>query len=210
MVLGFLGLGQLIEDGAVLDHGCAKLLGSGFNLAERDGDGVGGTVVFHDAGIGDGEVGGSLLEADLGVAAGFKEGVDEVVGLSDRGAGVIDEAGLDGVPLGDETLALGDAEVADIKGFDAGFAVVEFGFGGAGSAGEDGAVVLGSEAVAEGPGAGTAVLDVSGYGNDDEKNQDQCGDEKLGVGDMGENSVDITLHGDLLWGEISAVAWAAA
>lgn len=54
LILELQGLGEFIEDGAVLDHGCAELLGGNFNLADWDSDGMGGTVVFHDTGVGDG------------------------------------------------------------------------------------------------------------------------------------------------------------
>jgi len=105
------------------------------------------------------------------------------------------------VPLSDETLALSDAEVADFEGFNAGLAVREPGFGCAGSAGENRAVVLGSETIAEGLSASAAVLNVSGHGDDDEERQDQAGDYKLGVGEVSIDAVEITLHDDLLyWG----------
>ena len=77
-------------------------------------------VVFHDAWIGDGDIGGTLLKAGRRIAAGFKERVDQIVSFSDGGFGMIDEAGLDGLPFGNEALPLGGAEIANLEGFNAG------------------------------------------------------------------------------------------
>jgi hypothetical protein len=78
-------------------------------------DGVRRAVVFHHAGVSDGDIRGALFKAVLGIAAGLEERSDQVVGFSDRGLGVIDEAGLHGLPLGDESLPLGGAEFADFS-----------------------------------------------------------------------------------------------
>jgi len=82
-----LGLGELIEDGAVLEHGGAEILCAGFKLTGPDGDGVRLAIVFHEEGVGDGEVVGALLEAGLGIATRFKDCGDQVVGLGDGGLG---------------------------------------------------------------------------------------------------------------------------
>ena len=69
----FLCLCQFIKDCAVLDHRGAKLFCGGFNAAGADGDAVGHAVVFHDARIGDRNIGCALVEAGSRIAAGLKE-----------------------------------------------------------------------------------------------------------------------------------------
>ena len=98
---------------------------------------------------------------------------------------MIDEAGLHGLPLGDEALLLWGAEVADSQGFDAGFAIGQFGFGLArGTVRDNRAVVLRAEAVAQGNGSGFAALKVGGHGDDDHQGDDKRGYEELGVGEV--------------------------
>jgi len=72
MFAGLLGLEQLIEDGAVLDHSGAELFGAGFDLAGPDGDAVREAVVFHYAGVCDRDIVGALLETGSGIAARLK------------------------------------------------------------------------------------------------------------------------------------------
>jgi len=72
-------------------------------------------VVFHHAGVGDGDIVGALLEAGSGIAARLKKRVDQIVGLRDGGLGVVDEAGLDGVPLGYKTIPLSGFEIVDLQ-----------------------------------------------------------------------------------------------
>ena len=115
MFAGLQVMKQLIEDGAVLDHGDAELFGGGFKLAWPKGNTVRDAVVFHDAGVGDGEIGGTLLEAGQGVAARLKKRVDQVVGFRNGGPGMVDEAGLDGVPFGDKAIPLGGAKIANLQ-----------------------------------------------------------------------------------------------
>jgi hypothetical protein len=67
-----------------------------------------------------------LFKGVLGIAAGLEERSDQVVGFSDRGLRVINEAGLHGLPLGDESLPLGGAEFADFERVHAGFAIGQF------------------------------------------------------------------------------------
>jgi len=72
-------------------------------------------LFFHHVGVKDGDIRGALIKALLGIAAGLEERSDQVVGFRDRGLGVIEEAGLHRLPLGVESLALGDAEVANLQ-----------------------------------------------------------------------------------------------
>jgi hypothetical protein len=122
-------LEQLIEDGAVLDHGGAEFFGGGFIAEVPDRDGVRQAVVFDDPRVGDGEIVGALLETGAGIAARFKERIDQVVGFRNGSLGMIDEAGLDDVPFGSEAIMFGEAKVADFEGNDAGFAISQLGFG---------------------------------------------------------------------------------
>jgi len=84
---------------------------------------VGQAIVLHYARIGDGDVGGALLKTGVGIAARFKKCVDQVVGFGDGGAGMVDKARLDGLPLGYKTIPLGWAELSNLQGLDAGFTV---------------------------------------------------------------------------------------
>ena len=123
---GGCGADELVEYGAVLDHCGAEYFSGGLHEAWTDGDAVGEAIVLHHVWVSNGDVGGALIKAVLGIAAGEQEGVDEVVGFSDGCLGVVDEAGLKAVPLDDEAFALSGAKVADFQGLDAGFAVSEF------------------------------------------------------------------------------------
>jgi hypothetical protein len=203
---GLLVLEQFIEDGAVLDHGDAELFGGGFKLAWPKGNAVGDAVVFHDAGVGDREIVGALLEADQGIAARLKKRVDQVVGFRDGGPGMVDEAGLDGVPFGSKTIPLGDAEIADIQGLHARFAVSQLGFGLArGALGKNGAVVLGAETIAEGQGFGFAALNESANDDENHDHEYKRGYDDLVIRELIEYSVELKLHGFLLCG-VSATA----
>lgn len=115
-------LQEFVEERAVLNHRGAKVFGGGLVGGEAGGYGVRGAVVLDDAGMVDGDVGGALLEVGDGIAAGLHERGDEFVGFGDGALGMIDEAGLHGLPVGHEAFALGGAEVADLEVFDARFA----------------------------------------------------------------------------------------
>jgi hypothetical protein len=83
---------------------------------------------------------------------------------------MVDEAGLDGLPLGDEAVALGGAEFADFHLFYAVFASGKFSFGlGRGSVLNDSAVIFRTEAIFEAESPGLAMFKVhrEGDGNDD-------------------------------------------
>jgi hypothetical protein len=97
---GWANLKELIEEGAVLNHGAAEVFGGGIVGIEADGDGVGGAVGVDDAGMVDGDVGGTLIEVGDGVAASIHERGDELIGLEDGSLGMVDEAGLNGLPVG--------------------------------------------------------------------------------------------------------------
>jgi len=138
-----LRLRQLVEDRAVLNHRGAKLFGSGLGAGVADGDAVSDAIVFHHARIGDRDIGCALLKAGHGIAAGFEERIDQVIGLSDSGAGMIDEAGLNDLPLTGEAFPLGNAEIPNWKGFHAALPIGELRFGVArGAVRDDGAIVF--------------------------------------------------------------------
>ena len=165
-------LQKLVEEGAVLEHGGAEIFGGGFVACEALSDGVGGAVVFDDARVVDGNVGGALLKVGDWIAACVHERGDEFVGFDDGTAGVVDEAGLDDLPIGEEAFALGGCEVADVEGVDALFACGEGGLGTAlGAAFKDGAIVFGAEAIAQALGILLALSD--DHGNDDGKDDDK-------------------------------------
>jgi hypothetical protein len=191
-----LGLEELIEDGAILDHRGAKFFGGGVEAAVAGGDIIGEPVIFHDTGVGNGYIGGALLEGGLRITAGKQESVDKIVGFSDCGLGVIDEASLNAFPLDDEALALGGSEVADLEGFHAGFAVGKFCFGLLrGSVRDDGAIVFRSETILQGEGAGFAVLKVCR--KDDGQDEDKRG---YGKGDLSVR--ELKIHCVLLCGNV--------
>jgi hypothetical protein len=66
-------LQELVEEGAVLEHGGAHVFGGDLGAGGALGDGVGRAVVFDDAGMVDGDVGGTLLEVGDGIAASVHE-----------------------------------------------------------------------------------------------------------------------------------------
>jgi hypothetical protein len=66
-------------------------------------------VVIHYERVIDGDISSALFKSGAGIAAGIEERVDQVVGLSEGGLGMIDEAGLDGEPLGDKAIPFGGA-----------------------------------------------------------------------------------------------------
>jgi len=55
-------------------------------------DGVRSAIVFHDARVSDGNIRGALIKAVLGIAEGLEERSDQIISLSNRGLGVIEEA----------------------------------------------------------------------------------------------------------------------
>jgi hypothetical protein len=70
-------------------------------------------VLLHHARVVDGDIVSTLLKAGLGIATRFKERIDQVVCFSDGQPGMIEEAGLDGLPFGSKALPLGNAEFPD-------------------------------------------------------------------------------------------------
>ena len=149
-----------------MDHCGAQFFGAGFGDSLSGGDGVSVAIVCHDARIVDGDIGGALLKVGLRIAASFKECVDEGVSFIDCGLGVVNEVGLDDLPIGDEAVALDGAEFANLHFVDAVFTLGELQFGFTrGTVGGDGAIILCAEAIAESEGAGAAALDENA--NDD-------------------------------------------
>ena len=142
---------------------------------------VGCAVVFDDARVIDGEIGGALLELGDGIAASGHEEIDEPVGLVDGLAGSVDEAGLYGAPLGDEALALVCAQFAEGEFFDAFGTLEKCGLCTGGSGLADGAVVLGTEAILQLLGAAPAGDKPSDQqqADDDDGCDDEVGDSLI-------------------------------
>ena len=185
MLDGDCGLGargdleELVEESAVLEHGRAHVFSGDLRATGALGNGVGGAVVFDDAGVVDRDVGGALLEVDHGIAAGVHERGDEFVGFDDGAAGVINEAGLHELPLVEEALAFGGCEVVDLEALDALFTSCEGGLGFAlGATLEDRAFVFGAEAGAQAFGLLSALADKDGNNDcDDHDKNDDANDE---------------------------------
>ena len=166
-------LKELVEEGAVLNHGGAEVFGGGLVAVEADGDGVGGAVGVDDAGMVDGDVGGPLIEVGYGIAASVHEGGDELIGFEDGSLRVVDETGLNGLPIGFGAFAFGGGEVAKVEVFDTRLAGLEMGLGAAfGTLLEDGTVVLGAEALAQLCG-GVATMVLVDRNGDDEDESDR-------------------------------------
>ena len=162
-------------------------------------------VVFHDAGVGDGEIVGTLLEVGQGIAARHKKRADLVVGFRDGGPGLIDEAGLDVVPFDDKAIPLSGAEIAYLHGFNAGFAVSQLGFCLVhGALGKNGAVVLCAETLAKGLGFDFAALKESANDDEHQDHEYNRGDDELVIRDAIEYSVELKLHDILLCGASAA------
>jgi len=165
-----------------VDHGVAHVFGGGFVAAEAKGYVVGGAVVFDDAGMFDGDVGGALVEVGDGIAAGVHERGDQFIGFDDGAFGVVDETRLDGLPVGEIALAFGGGEVADVKFVYALFAGGEAGFGlGCGAMLEDGAIVFRAEALTKAGGLLAAVADDEGNGDHDDHRYDNQGNDEFRV-----------------------------
>src|ERR1035437_4488856 len=147
-----------------------------------------------------------LLEAGQGVAARLKKRVDQVVGFRDGGPGMVDKAGLDGVPFSDKAIPLGGAEIAELQGFHAGFAVSQLGFDLArGALGKNGRIVLSVETIAEGRGFGLTALKENAYDDENHDHEYKRGQAELGIRELIEYSVELKLHCILLCG-VSATA----
>src|ERR1035437_1085654 len=116
---------------------------------------------------------------------------------------MVDEAGLHDLPLDDKPLPLGGAEIADLEGFHAGFAIGQLGFGLAcGAVRVNGAVVLGPETLAEGQGLDSAAFNVRGNSNDNDEDEYKRGHQELGSREVIVHSVELTLHCVLLCGDV--------
>jgi hypothetical protein len=142
------------------------------------------TIVFHYAGVKNGDVRGAIIKARFGIAFGLEERGDQVVGFSHRGLGVIDEARLQGLPLGDESLPLGSAEFVNPHGVHAVFTKGQICLGCfQGAMHLDSSVVLSSEAIAESRSPGFAASKI--IANDDKQNDeyDYC-NEDLGIREL--------------------------
>ncbi len=127
-LLRLLVLDKFIEDGTVVDHCGAEFFSACVGPPGPHRDGVRQTVVFHHTWVSYGDVSGTLLKAGTRIAAGFKDRINKVFGFCDRGLGMIDEAGLNQVPLRDKAVPLRCPEISDFQGFHSGFPVSQFRF----------------------------------------------------------------------------------
>ncbi len=136
-------------------------------------------IVFDHARVIDGDVGCTLFEIGDGIATSVHEGGDEVVGLDDSAARVVDEAGLHNLPLADEAVAFGRGEIMDVEAIDALLASREGGLGIAfGTTLEDGAVILRAKPGAQMFGLLFALVDNDGnYHSDDHDKSNDANDE---------------------------------
>jgi hypothetical protein len=177
-------LEEFIEDGTILHQRGAERLSARFASEGPHRDGVRRTIVLHHAGVKDGSIRGALIKAALGIAFGLEERSDELVSFSDRGLGVIEEAGLQGLPLGGESLPFGIVEFVSLQCVHAVFTISQICLGRFQRALHlDGAIVLGTEAIAEGRRPGFAALKI--IANDDYNNNEyNYSDEELGTREL--------------------------
>jgi hypothetical protein len=113
---------------------------------------------------------------------------------------------LDVVPFGDKAIPLGDAEIADLHGFNAGFAISQLELGLArGALGKNGTVVLGAETLAKGRGFGFAALDESANHDENQDDEHNSGQDELDIRELIEYSVELKLHCILLCGVSATV-----
>jgi hypothetical protein len=141
--------------------------------------------VFHNAGKVNRDIGCALLKVGLGITARLKKLRDQLVGFSDRGLRVADEAGLHRLPLGYQSLPLTNAELADFQCVHAGFTIGRLCFDLARrTILESRAVILGSKTIAQGPSTGSAAMNEPYNCNENEKDKDNCGINELGIGEV--------------------------
>src|SRR5512135_468830 len=91
-------LKQLIEEGAVMDHRFAQLLGVGFAALIAHRDGLRRSVMCYDLGVINRNVSRTALKISHRVATLQHQLTYQLVGLGDRALGVIDEAALQILP----------------------------------------------------------------------------------------------------------------
>ncbi len=79
-------------------------------------------IVAYDLRVCDGDIRGALLKVSHGITARTHDAVDELVSLAYGSLRIVDKAGLDTSPFGDEALALLSCESPEMKLLDALFA----------------------------------------------------------------------------------------
>jgi hypothetical protein len=110
------------------------------------------------------------------------------------------------VPFDNKAIPLCGAEIADLHGFNAGFAVSQLAFGLVhGALGKNGEVVLCAETIAKVLGFDFAALKVSANGDEHQDDEYNRGDDELVIRDAIEYSVELKLHDILLRGVSAAV-----
>jgi hypothetical protein len=119
---------------------------------------------------------------------------------------MVDKARLDGVPFGDKAIPLRDADITNLQGFNASFAISQLDFGFArGALGKNGAVILGAETLAKGRGFGFAALDESANHDENQDDEHNSGQDELDIRELIEHSVELKLHCILLCGVSATV-----
>jgi hypothetical protein len=159
---------QIVEKGAVVNHGAAQLFSAGLSARVPQGDVMSGAVVLDYDGVVDGDVCCALLKIANRIAAGCHNVAEEPIRFSDRSCGSIDEMGLNAAPLIGKAIPLSRGERANGELMDALTALGQTSFGlGSAACLCNGAIVLRTELCAQPLGA-TAMED----GPDDESDYD--------------------------------------
>jgi hypothetical protein len=147
-------------------EGLAQILGARSSLAVRQRDVPRGAVMADHMRVVDGDVRRALLEVDHRIAARLHGLFHQTVGLADRQRGIIDEARLDVLPGGAETLLLLGRQRPDIEGLDTLLPGLQLPLRAAWSVRFHGGLVFGPELIFQGPGP-PAPVDVPDHQADD-------------------------------------------
>src|SRR5580658_9449500 len=175
-------LNEFIKDGSVLNHRSSEFFSTCFYATGPHCNGVRHAVVFHHTRVTDRDIRGALFKAVFGKAASLKKRSDQVVGLSNRGFRVVDEAGLHRLPLSDEPFLLRGAEFANVQCIHTGFALGQLCFGFAWRAMlQNSAGIFRPESIAEGLSAVFAAMLESRNRDDNEENKHYCCGDELGI-----------------------------
>src|SRR6266508_2297259 len=175
---GLVHLEQVLEQGAVVDEGLAKVLGGRLRALVGLGDGVRRAVVVDHLRMVHRDVGRALLEILDRVAALAHDLVDQPVGAAGRLGRRVDEARLDHAPLLEVAVARAGLQRHDAQLLATRAAVVELMLGRLAAARvPDRSVVLRPELVAEPRGA----LPAEHQPCERERHDDDDGDEQAGI-----------------------------
>src|SRR5580698_2402024 len=162
-----------------MHHGLAQVFGSGFAASMALHNGAGRAVILHHGGIGDGNIGGALLEFSHGITARGHHTVYERIGFADGHGGIVDKTALNQNPLLCKSIARSGRECLDREAVDALLAIDELhlGFGGVASL-KDGAIILRTEMLLEVLASAFAVDSDERGGDCDHSNNDYYGDQR--------------------------------